>query len=186
MALKKVFPDTSVCFPISVLDLLLRCDERDLHRIVWSEDLLRELERVWVRQGARTVGSAQAVTAAIRSTFPDQRIDRDVYASLIDKMPGDDPDDHCHAAAAVAVAPAVLLTANLRDFPAQPLGERGVTVLSPDEYAVSLLNEHREDLLVVVADMAAHRRRPPMDVDDVLNALARAGLTTFVDTFRAL
>ncbi len=78
MALQTVFPDTSVCFPISVLDLLLRCDERDLHRIVWSEDLLRELERVWVRQGARTVGSAQSVTAAIRSTFPDQRIDRDV------------------------------------------------------------------------------------------------------------
>ena len=171
---------------MSVLDLLLRCDEHDLHRIVWSEDLLRELERVWVREGARSVGSAQAVTAAIRSTFPDQRIDRDVYASLIDEMPGDDPDDHCHAAAAVAVAPAVLLTAKLRDFPAQPLGERGVTVLSSDEYAVSLLNEHREDLLVVVADMAAHRRRPPMDVDDVLNALARAGLTTFVDTFREL
>ena len=109
MALQKVFPDTSVCFPISVLDLLLRCDERDLHRIVWSEDLLRELARFWVREGARSVVSWRAVTAAIRSTFPDQRIDRDVYAPLIDEMPGDDPDDHCHAAAAVAVAPAVLL-----------------------------------------------------------------------------
>ena len=184
--MKRVFPDTSVCFPISVLDLLLRCDERDLHRIVWSEDLLRELERVWVRQGARSVGSAQAVTAAIRSTFPAQQVDREAYAHLIDLMPGGDPDDHCHAAAAVSVAPAVLLTVNLKDFPARPLGERGVTVLSPDEYATSLLNEHPDDLLVVVADMAGHRRRPPMDVDDVLDALARAGLTKFVATFRQL
>jgi len=101
-------------------------------------------------------------------------------------MPGGDPDDHCLVAAAVAVAPAVLLTVNLKDFPARPLGESGVTVLSPDEYATSLLNEHPDDLPVVVADMAAHRRRPPMDVDDVLDALARAGLTKFVATFREL
>ncbi len=101
-------------------------------------------------------------------------------------MPGDDPDDHCHAAAAVAVAPAVLLTVNLKEVPARPLCERGVTVLSPDEYATSLLNRHPDDLLAVIADMAAHRRRPPMDVDDVLDSLARAGLTKFVATFREL
>lgn len=126
------------------------------------------------------------VTAAIRSAFPAQQVDREVYGRLIDEMPGDDPDDHCHAAAAVAVAPALLLTVNLKDFPARPLGERGVTVLGPDEYATSLLNEHPDDLLVVVADMAAHRRRPPMDVDGVLDALARAGLAEFVATFREL
>ena len=105
MGLQRVFPDTSVCFPISVLDLLVRCDERDLHRIVWSEDLLRELERIWVRQGARSVGSAQAASAAIRSAFPAQQVGREAYAHLIDEMPGDDPDDHCHAAAAVACTP---------------------------------------------------------------------------------
>ena len=79
--MKRVFPDTSVCFPISVLDLLLRCDERDLHRIVLSEDLLRELERVWVRQGARSVGSPQAVTAAIRSSSQPSTSLRDLLAS---------------------------------------------------------------------------------------------------------
>lgn len=181
-----MFPDTSVCFPISVLDLLLRCDERDLHRIVWSEDLLAELERVWVRQGARSSESAQAVTAAIRSTFPAQQVDREAYEYLVDEMPGDDRDDHCHSAAAVAVAPAVLLTVNLKDFPARPLGERGVTVLSPDEYATSLLNQHPDDLSVVIADMAAHRRRPPVDVGAVIDALERAGLTKFVTAFRQL
>jgi len=47
--LVRVLPDTNVCYPISLLDLILRCDEQDLHRVVWTDDLLDELTKVWVR-----------------------------------------------------------------------------------------------------------------------------------------
>jgi hypothetical protein len=56
----------------------------------------------------------------------------------------------------------------------------------PDRVGPPGLNEHPDDLPVAVADMAAHRRRPPMDVDDVIDALARAGLINLVATFREL
>lgn len=177
--LTRVFPDTSVCFPISVLDLILRCDERDLHRIVWSEDLLAELERVWVREGARDEDSAGRVTHAIRTTFALQEIPRQDYAHLIDAMPGPDVEDHCHSAAAVAVAPSVLLTANLKDFPAVPFADLGVTVLAPDDYACDLLTAHPDELDEIISAMAADRRNPPMTPGDVLDALDRAGLTRF-------
>lgn len=169
----------SVCFPMSVLDLLLRCDERDLHRIVWTEDLLAELGRVWVREGARSVTSARRVTDAIRAMFAAQGVRRDEYEHLIDEMPGPDFDDHCHSAAAVAVTPSVLLTANLKDFPESPLAALGVTVLSPDDYVCALFNAHPEELLDIVTAMAAHRRNPPMDKGLVLDALDRAGLSRF-------
>lgn len=54
MALRRVLPDTNVCYPISLLDLLLRLDEASFHQILWTEDLLGELARVWVARFAET------------------------------------------------------------------------------------------------------------------------------------
>jgi len=38
VALRRVLPDTNVCYPISLLDLMLRLDEASLHEIIWTED----------------------------------------------------------------------------------------------------------------------------------------------------
>ena len=65
------------------------------------------------------------------------------YEQLIAEMPGRDEADHVHAAAAVAAAPTILLTANTKDFPAAELGARGVTVRHPDDYFVVLLEAER-------------------------------------------
>lgn len=177
--LVRVLPDTNVCYPISLLDLVLRCDEQDLHRVVWTDALLEELAGVWVRNGARSADSAHAITDQIRAVFATGRIAPAHYEHLIVDMPGHDPDDHQHAAAAVAVAPSFLLTANLADFPLVPLADRGVTVLHPDDYFVNLLQDEPVAVLGVIEDMAAHRTRPPLTAGDILQTLQRAGLPRF-------
>ena len=53
-------------------------------------------------------------------------------------MPGVDPDDHPHMAAAVAAGVDALVTANLADFPEQPLAALGVRVVDPDLYLCEL------------------------------------------------
>lgn len=58
MPLRRVLPDTNACYPISLLDLILRLDEAALHRVIWTEDLLEELARTWVDKGARSRESA--------------------------------------------------------------------------------------------------------------------------------
>ena len=55
----RVLPDTNVCYPISLVDLVLRLDEAELHEIVWTEDLLGELARTWVAKGARSALAAE-------------------------------------------------------------------------------------------------------------------------------
>lgn len=185
MALKRVLPDTNVCFPISLLDLVLRLDEAAFHEVVWTEDLLAELAAVWTAKGARSAASAQKVCDDIRRAFGGQEVPRSDYAHLVDSMPGPDPADHLHAAAAVAVAPAVLLTANTADFPAAALAERGVTVQTPDAYLCELLEAHGDALLEVVAEMAGDRRNPTMTVEEVLDALDRCGVRAFVAGLRA-
>jgi hypothetical protein len=182
--LVRVLPDTNVCFPISLLDLLLRCDEADLHRVVWTEDLLQELEGVWVREGARSQGSARTISGLIRSGFPDGEIAREQYADLVAAMSGPDPDDHVHAAAAASVAPSVLLTANLADFPGAELAPRRVRVEHPDDYFTMLLDLHPEEIRQIIDQMSAHRRRPPMTRDEVVAGLERSGLRAFAKAIR--
>lgn len=182
--LARVFLDTSICTPISVLDLMLRCDEHDLHRIAWTEDLLAELELVWVRQGARSAESARGITDSIPAAFADQEVPRQTYSHLIAGMPGDDAADHQHAAAAVAIAPAILLTANLKHFPAPALAKLGVTVSGVDEYALGLLDDQPDELSEIIDEMSASRQRPRMTPDEIVEALNRAGLKKFGDRIR--
>ncbi len=157
MAPQRALPDTNVCYPISLLDLLLRLDEASLHEILWTEDLLRELAGKWVEHGIRTREAADRVCGHIRAAFVDREVLRDEYDHLIATMPGPDPDDHPHAAAAAARAPAAIVTDNVRDFPPAPLGALGVTVLRLDVYLTSLFHDYAEEMAQVVVEMAADR-----------------------------
>lgn len=179
-----MLPDTNVCYPISLLDLVLRCDEHDLHRVVWTTDLLDELVRVWIRNGARSEAAATAIVAQIADTFPQQHVSRTDYQHLISMMPGADPDDRVHAAAAASVAPSIILTANLKDFPATELSAFDVTVVHPDAYFLELLRAMPDEIQGVLAGMARARRRPPMSVLDIVDALERAGLHAFTRQLR--
>ena len=183
--LPRVLPDTNVCYPISLLDLILRCDEHDLHRVLWTDDILEELVEVWVRNGARSITSARMIASQIRATFKHQQILRADYEQLIGAMPGSDEDDHVHAAAAVSAAPSTLLTANTKDFPATELGARGVTVRHPDDYFVELFQAEPDATHELFANMSSHRRHPAMTVADVVDALERAGLVDFAAAVRA-
>jgi hypothetical protein len=73
-----------------------------------------------------------------------------------------------------------LLTANTKDFPAAELGALGVSVRHPDDYFVDLLEAEPEAIREVLAGMSRDRHHPPMTVSDVVGALERAGLITFV------
>ncbi|MFE2291234.1 hypothetical protein [Streptomyces sp. NPDC059452] len=71
----RVFVDTNVLFPFSVMDVMLALTEDAIHEIVWSERLLAEWERVIVREGKRSAKSAATVTQAVRRFFPDCEIE---------------------------------------------------------------------------------------------------------------
>ena len=41
----RVFVDTNVLFPFSVMDLMLALTEDDIHEVIWTETLLREWQQ---------------------------------------------------------------------------------------------------------------------------------------------
>src|SRR4051794_35524723 len=154
----KIFVDTNVLFPFSVMDLMLALTEDGVHEVLWSEALLAEWERVIVREQRRSAASAASVTAAIREFFPECEVSASAYASLTGDMPGNDPDDRVHMAAAIAGRADAIVTWNLADFPAAPLAARGVQVITPDAYLCWLLRSWPEEVVAVVVRLAGEKR----------------------------
>lgn len=183
--MRKVFVDTSVLFPFSVMDVFLALAENAIHEVLWTDELLAEWERVIVREHHRSPGSAASVTAAIRECFAESRIDPASYTDLVATTPGPDPDDHVHSAAAVGAAADVLITWDTAGFPTAELGKVGLLVLDPDTYLTELLTELRDEVVATVVELARSKTRPPMTVEHVLEALEGAGLSTFPRLVRA-
>jgi len=87
-------------------------------------------------------------------------VERDDYQHLIGEMSGADPDDHEHMAAAVAGGAAAILTRNRKHFPEEPLAERGVRVMDPDDYLCELTHEVPDEVAATVVRLAAEKQRP--------------------------
>jgi hypothetical protein len=106
----RVFVDTNALFPISFCDLFLRMAEVSLHEFLWTDALLTELAEKLQEKGVRSRPSIERICDGIRTTFPEGEVLRSTYAHIVSEMPGADPDDHEHAAAAVAAGATLLIT----------------------------------------------------------------------------
>ena len=93
--MERLYLDTNVLFPMTLMDLMLSMAEDFHHDLLWSDFLLEEWERVRER---RTPEQAGAITGAIRQAFPSGRIAPDDYESIIETVPGPDFDDRVHGA----------------------------------------------------------------------------------------
>ena len=176
---------------MSVFDLLMRMTELGVHEILWSKDLLAELERVWEREreaGRRvpSIGAAQAALAGVRATFPDGEVLPTDYRHKAEQMPGEDPDDRLHTAAAVTGGATHLLTNDDAGFPADQIAELGPIVLPADEYLAAAVDEFPDDMTNIVRVMVEHRKghEPNLDVDILHRRWHQHGLTALVRALR--
>jgi predicted nucleic acid-binding protein len=182
----RVFADTNVLFPFSVMDLLFALSEDGVHEVIWTEALLDEWAEVIVRTHHRSAEAAAIITAAIREFIPESEVERSSYVHLIAEMPGKDADDHEHIAAAIAGGASVLLTHNTKDFPTKPLAALGLRVLHPDTYLCELADEIPVEVTETVIRLAAEKRRPPKTPSDLATDLSNAGVPRFADKVRSL
>lgn len=106
------------------------------------------------------------------------------YEALIPSLSLPDADDHHVLAAAIHGGASIIVTSNVRDFPAAALAAHGVTAMTSDAFAMQLLSLDREGVLEALGADRADMRNPPLTAEDYLDALARSGLSTFANAVR--
>ena len=145
--------DACVLLPYQLADLLLRLAEAEMYEPLWSDDILTEVERNLVASFDVPTEKAARRIRHMRAAFPNASVDG--YRHLVEAMTNDPKDRHV-AAAAVRGNAALIVTANLSDFPATALEPYDIEAVHPDDFlqdqldlepAITLgcLKEHRAD-----------------------------------------
>lgn len=183
--------DTCVLWPSLQRDFLLSLAAEGLYRPLWSEVILAELEyeesAKLVRRGTpRDLAAARAVylVEQMRGAFDDAEVVG--WAGLEGSYGLPDPNDEHVIAAAVVGGAGTIVTANVRDFPADLL-PAGLEVQTPAVFAANTV--------ALGPALAAHsvrriaqrsgRHGPPLTTADVLDLLqVRYALDAAVDLIR--
>jgi len=98
------------------------------------------------------------------------------YEALIPTLTLPDPDDRHVLAAAIKGEASVIVTFNLKDFPARVLGIHHIRAVHPDDFAVSL---YQTDPDVFIQLVKRHRQalvNPRKEVKEYLATLFQCGL----------
>jgi predicted nucleic acid-binding protein len=163
------FLDACVLVPIKLTDLLLRLAEANTYRVLWSADVLDEVEGALRKVGVHPDKASKRVQR-MRDTFPDALVTG--YEALIPAMTNDPKDRHVLAAAVRADA-AVIVTNNLRDFPPAALDPYDINAVHPDDFLLDQLDLYPMPTIRCVQDQIAAYRNPAMSVDAFLSNFAK-------------
>jgi|HubBroStandDraft_1064217.scaffolds.fasta_scaffold188473_2 hypothetical protein len=87
-----------------------------------------------------------------------------------------DPNDRHVLAAAITAAAEVIVTFNLKDFPAAALARHGVVAQRPDAFLRSLIDAMPFQVLAGVRECVARLTAPPILAPDYLKVQRRPGL----------
>jgi predicted nucleic acid-binding protein len=166
-----VFIDTCVLFKAYVSDTLLSIAEAGAFRPLWSDDVLKELGSNLVRTGVKQEAADHRIDQMTR-TFPDALVAS--YRELIPSMTNHPKDRHVLAAAVTGRAD-VLVTENLRDFPAETTVRYGLTVMNQDDFLLGELELYPETVVDALVQQTSRYRRAPRSPGALLNLLTLPG-----------
>jgi len=175
--------DACVLYPFHLRNVLIQCAFDGLVEARWTDDIHDE----WIRNLAANTPALpieQLITTRdrMKAVLPDADVAD--YRPLVADLELPDPDDRHVLAAAIAGKASVIVTWNLKDFPARHLLPYGVTSQSPDDFLTDLHAAFPEALISSVKRARHNLRKTTPSVEAFVDALQQGGLKTFSDVIR--
>jgi PIN domain len=172
--------DACVLYPASLRDLLLQLATADLFRAKWTDEIHKE----WIRNLlANEPGREREKLERTRDLMNQAVLDCLVtgYEYLIPCINLPDAKDRHVVAAAVHSRPDAIVTANLKDFPADELAKHHLEAIHPDDFITYQF--HLNEAEVVVAAQTCRKRlvNPAIPVDKYLKMLQKLALPKAVE-----
>ncbi len=179
------FLDASVLYPVSLRNLLMGLTLNGLFQARWSADVHEE----WIRAVRRDrpdipFERLQSVRAAMDRHAEDCLVTG--YEALIGSLNLPDPNDRHVLAAAIVARADVIVTRNLRDFPAEVLDRYDIEAQHPDEFVCHLLDLAPVLVVDTVREQQADLTNPPVPMAELLAIFERVGLAETVVELRRL
>lgn len=167
--------DACVLYPVSLRDLLIRLATKGLFWAKWTDEILDETFRAILRTRPDLDGKLERTRELMNLSIPDVRVTG--HLRLVPSLHLPDSDDRHVLAAAIQAGAQVIVTENLRDFPADVLAPFGIEAIHPDDFVLDVIDLSSTKVHEAIYEMASIKRKPTMSTEDVLDSLHRAGLT---------
>lgn len=184
MARLTAFYDANVLYPADLRNLLMHLALTGLFRATWSAGVHEEWMSALLRnrpdlsreklERTRRLMDQHAADALITG-----------YEDLIPSLELPDPNDRHVLAAAIRGRVDVIVTANLRDFPAEALAPFGIEAQHPDEFVLHLLDLAPSVVAEAARTHCESLKNPPKTMREYLITLERQGLMQTVSVLAA-
>jgi len=175
--------DACVLYPAPLRDLLMHLALSDLYRARWSDTIHDEWTRnVMASRPDLTQDQLSRTRQLMNAHVRDSLVTGFEY--LIPSINLPDPDDRHVAAAAIHSGASLIVTFNLKDFPADALKPCNLAAQHPDDFIVDLLDLHLAGVLEAAANHRRSLKNPPKSANEYLDTLLGQGLTQSVAVLR--
>lgn len=175
--------DANVLYGNTLRDLLVRIAQAGMVQAKWTHKILDEM-----------LGNL----AANRPDIPAEKLSRlrtlmnaavrdclvEGYEPLVEGLKLPDPKDRHVLAAAIKAGAQVIVTSNLKDFPSDVLGAWNIEARSPDDFLLDQIDLDDRIVWACIQQVVDSRVNPPETIEDVLDALEKAGLVEAVAALR--
>jgi predicted nucleic acid-binding protein len=175
--------DANVLYPAELRNLLMHLALIGLFRAKWSADIHQEWMSNLLKNRPDLTRAQLERTRMLMDKHAVDALVQD-YADLIPGLQLPDPDDRHVLAAAIRGRADVIVTLNLRDFPADVIGPLGIEAQHPDEFILHLLDFAPGAVLAAAENHRQSLKNPAKTLDEYLKTLERQGLTQTVSVLR--
>lgn len=175
--------DACVLHPAPLRDLLVRLALAGAVRARWTDRILDEcFHSVLRRRPELSAAHLDRTRTLMNRALPEALVshEQDLPAGLV--LP--DPDDHHVVAAAAGAGASLIVSFNLKDFPADQLRPLGLLAISPDDLVWRLVEVKPSVVVETLRRQVAALRAPPVSLDDLLTLLSTCGLARSVEAIR--
>lgn len=156
-----------------------------LFRARWTEAIHDEWTRN-LRRDRPDLTSAQLgrTRRLMNQAVPDAVVTG--YEGLTETLRLPDPDDRHVLAAAIHARAQVIVTFNVKDFPASILSAYGLTTSHPDAFIAGLLAAHPSAVSAALEKQRRRLQNPPQSREEFLETLSRQSLSESAARLREL
>ena len=167
--------DASVLYPSLIRNLLMYLGTETLVAARWTDTIHDEwTQNLRLAQPDLTLERLAHIRELMERALPDAAVNG--FESLIPALTLPDPEDRHVLAAAIQTGADLIVTQNLKHFPALTLEKHGIEALTPDALLCRLLDFEPSATRLALEKLRLSFRNPPFDQARLLSRLAEVGL----------
>lgn len=175
--------DACVLYPAPLRDFLVRLATTNLFAARWSDEIHDEwIRNVLAKRNDISQAQLERTRDLMNIAVPDCMVTG--HERLIPSLELPDPDDRHVLAAAIVAHAQMIVTFNLRDFPAENLDAFGLEAIHPDRFIECQLDLKEAAVVQAARAQRQSLKNPPYSARELLDTLAAQGLPASADRLR--